>query len=57
MSIFSDYKCGVVSYEELVSYCNHEEAMDRAYEDAKRERIERAIHGYDEEEEEDENAD
>ena len=57
MSIFSDYKCGAVSYEELVSYCNHEEAMDRAYEDAKRERIERAIHGYDEEEQEEEDAD
>lgn len=57
MSIFSDYKCGAVSYEELVSYCNHEEATDRAYEDAKRERIERAIHGYDEEEEEGDESD
>ena len=57
MSIFSDYKCGAVSYEELVSYCKHEEAMDRAYEDAKRERIDRVIHRYDEEEQEEEDED
>lgn len=57
MSIFSEYKCGAVSHEELVSYCRQEEEKDRAYEDAKRERIERAIHGYDEEEEEGDESD
>ncbi len=50
MSIFSEYKCGAVSYEELVSYCRQEEAKDRAYEDAKWER-------YYEEEQEEENDD
>lgn len=39
MSIFSEYKCGAVSYEELVSYCRQEEEKDRAYEDAKHERL------------------
>lgn len=46
MSIFAEYKHGQISYEELVSYCRQEEAKDRAYEDAKHERL-------DEEEQED----
>lgn len=54
MSIYAEYLHGQISREEFEMACKYEEATDRAYEDAKRERIERAIHGYDEEDEEEE---
>ena len=35
MSIFAEYRHGLISREEFLSECRREEAKDKAYEDAK----------------------
>ena len=35
MSIFAEYRHGLISREEFLADCRHEEAKDKAYEDAK----------------------